>query len=290
VSPVAGFSICIPLYNGGAHIDRAIASVQAQTDDDWELLLVDDASTDDSLVRARRYDDPRIRIHDTGRNVGMTRNWTRALELASSPLCLLLGQDDALAPAAIATLRAAFEAHPDVVMVGFAAAVVDIDGPTRIIVRKHVGPVAPADLVHYGATLEDTPAPSQAAFRTDAVRAAGFYDPAFSYCPEIDLQCRLGEAGGAALFLGEPLGIRSNDPARATGRLRTTPVPLRDHYRLLATHAASIPRDVAGRQRDALRRRGARLALHHLKHARVRAAASLAKHVVQGERRLRGRI
>jgi glycosyltransferase involved in cell wall biosynthesis len=280
----AGFSICVPVYNGGAFIERTITSVLAQSDPDWELLLVDDASTDDSLVRAARHPDARITVLTADENVGLARNWTRALAAASGDLCMLLGQDDALVPEAVARIKATFAAEPDAGMVAWSATVVDVEGPARVIARKHTGSVTPDDLFAFGLTLDDNPAPSQTAYRAEAVRAVGFYDPGFDYCPEIDLQCRLGAAGVSAVFLADTLSLRSNDPTRVTDRLRTTPVPLRDHYRLLARHAAAAPRPLVRRQRDALRRRATRLALHHLRHGRVRAAASFVKHVAIGER------
>jgi glycosyltransferase involved in cell wall biosynthesis len=281
----ATFSICIPLFDGGATIERALESLVAQTDRDWECIVVDDASTDDSLVRARRVTDPRITVQAMPSNVGMTPNWNRALATATGTYTILLGHDDALAPQALATLRDVFARHPDAAMVAFGAVVPVDDGPDRLSSRRHIGRIEPADLAEFALRTSDTPAPSQAAYRTSALRALLPLDEAFRYCPEIDLQHRLGEAGHAAVFLADCIGVRGNDPGRITERVRHTAVPLRDHYRLLQKHARRDPR-LTAHQRRVLRRRAARQALHALRHGRARVALSFLKTVADGERRL----
>ena len=59
----AGVSIVMPAYNAAAFIERSVASVRAQTFRDWQLLIVDDCSTDDTWQLIERYaaDDARIR-------------------------------------------------------------------------------------------------------------------------------------------------------------------------------------------------------------------------------------
>ncbi len=56
------FSVVIPVFNKVPHLERSIDSVLTQTYGDFELILVDDASTDESFDILQRYDDPRIRI------------------------------------------------------------------------------------------------------------------------------------------------------------------------------------------------------------------------------------
>jgi len=56
------FSVIVPVYNKGPHIHRSIKSVLNQTFEDYELLLINDASTDNSLEEMQKFTDPRIRI------------------------------------------------------------------------------------------------------------------------------------------------------------------------------------------------------------------------------------
>lgn len=281
----ATFSICIPLYNGGATIERALGSLVEQTDADWQCTVVDDASTDDSLVRAGRLADPRITVQAMPQNVGMTANWNRALATATGTYTILLGHDDALTPTALATLRRTFDEHPDVAMVAFGAVVPRDNGPDQLHSRRHLGRIGPTDLAEFALRTSDTPAPSQAAYRTSTLQQLLPLDESFRYCPEIDLQHRLGYEGHTAVFLADCIGVRGNDPGRITARVQHTAVPLRDHYRLLEKHGRHDPR-LSSLRRRALRRRAAREIVRALRHAQVRVALSFVKTVALGERRV----
>src|SRR5437667_3511518 len=82
LSAVPAVSVCIPAYRGAAHIGEAIESVLAQSFADFELVVVDDASRDDTAAVVARYRDPRIRFLRNERNAGVQANWNRCLELA----------------------------------------------------------------------------------------------------------------------------------------------------------------------------------------------------------------
>jgi glycosyltransferase involved in cell wall biosynthesis len=265
------FSVCIPMYNGGAYIERAIESVLEQRHPDWELRLVDDGSTDDSIVRARTYDDPRI-VVEVGEHLGLAGNWSRALRGARAPYSLLLGQDDALLPEALERLTKCFAEHPEVGLIGFGGLVPDGARPMRYSARRHAGLIRPVHVRRLALTLQDTPPPSQTAYRTNALAEVGYFDPVFAYCPEIDLQYRLGAAGHWGLFLEEGLTHRNNDEARLTSQVEWTPIPLRDHYRLLCQYGTANDPALVAWQRQRLRLSAATLVLRALKHRHPRTA------------------
>ena len=87
-------SIIMPCYNAASYIGETIESVLAQTYTDWELLIVDDCSTDDSLAVIARYQDPRIRVlqNETNSGAAVTRN--RAIETAQGHFIAFLDSDD----------------------------------------------------------------------------------------------------------------------------------------------------------------------------------------------------
>jgi len=96
------FSILMANYNKGRYIDDAIRSVLAQTFTDWEIVIVDDASKDDSLERIERYrGDSRIRLYAKERNEGYTKALIYGLTKVSSEIVGILDSDDALVPEAI---------------------------------------------------------------------------------------------------------------------------------------------------------------------------------------------
>lgn len=99
-------SVCIPIYNGMAHLAEAIESALAQTYADLEILLVDDCSDDESVALARRLaeDDCRVRCFRNPQNLGLVGNWNRCIELARGQWIKFLFQDDVLAPTCIERL------------------------------------------------------------------------------------------------------------------------------------------------------------------------------------------
>jgi hypothetical protein len=99
-------SICIPTYNGAEYLRACIDSALAQTYEDFELLIVDDGSRDETLEIVRSYSDPRIRLRINTTNLGLVGNWARCIELAQGHWVKFLFQDDTLAPTCLAKMLA----------------------------------------------------------------------------------------------------------------------------------------------------------------------------------------
>src|SRR5262245_5201770 len=114
----AAISVVMANYNNGRYIDEAIRSVQNQTFQNWELIIVDDASTDDSLKRITSYlRDPRIRLFMNNQNEGYTRSLLRGFEQTASPVIGILDSDDALMPEALSRVHSLHAAQPEVGLV-----------------------------------------------------------------------------------------------------------------------------------------------------------------------------
>lgn len=117
------FSICMPVYNGEAFISHAIASVQAQTEADWELIIVDNASTDSTwdLIQREASKDQRIRVFRNQNNLGLAGNCNECLRRAQGEWLGFLPADDIYKPEVLARIRACgndvllwFHAHESV--------------------------------------------------------------------------------------------------------------------------------------------------------------------------------
>lgn len=86
-------SVVIPLYNKGLHIARALNSVLTQTFQDFEVIVIDDGSSDDGAEIVRGFDDPRIQlIHQENQGVSAARN--RGVQVARAELVAFLDADD----------------------------------------------------------------------------------------------------------------------------------------------------------------------------------------------------
>ena len=91
---MARVTVLMPTYNVAPWVEEAIQSVLKQTYRDFELLVVDDASTDDTLDRVRAIDDPRIRIAAFPNNVGLAENLNRGLDIIDTELVARMDGDD----------------------------------------------------------------------------------------------------------------------------------------------------------------------------------------------------
>jgi len=106
-------SVLIANYNNSRYLDTAIGSVMAQDHPDWELVLVDDGSTDDfEKIIAPYRDDARIKVFRNGHNYGCGYTKARCAFLASGAILGFLDPDDALAPDALSAMAAAHLEHP----------------------------------------------------------------------------------------------------------------------------------------------------------------------------------
>ncbi|BAZ22466.1 putative glycosyl transferase [Kalymmatonema gypsitolerans NIES-4073] len=102
-------SICIPTYNGAQYLRECLDSVIAQTFTDFEVLLVDDQSSDETLNIAQEYaaKDYRICVKQNEQNLGLVGNWNRCIELAQGEWIKFVFQDDLIAPECLEKMLAA---------------------------------------------------------------------------------------------------------------------------------------------------------------------------------------
>ena len=98
LTPTCAVSVCLPTYNGAEYIAEALHSILNQTYQDFELLVVDDSSSDATLDIVQSFSDPRIRVYRNPERLGIPANWNRCLELAGGAFVCLFHQDDVMLP------------------------------------------------------------------------------------------------------------------------------------------------------------------------------------------------
>jgi glycosyltransferase involved in cell wall biosynthesis len=106
VPPRPLVSVCMPAYNAARWIGQAIDSVLAQTYPELELVVSDNASTDDTAAIVRSYDDPRIRLETTSTLIPPVENHNRSVSLSRGGFVKFLHADDLLMPSCLEEMLA----------------------------------------------------------------------------------------------------------------------------------------------------------------------------------------
>jgi glycosyltransferase involved in cell wall biosynthesis len=132
------FSILIANYNSGTYFDDCFASIQKQGYTDFEVIIVDDASTDGSYERIQQLiaQDSRFKLYQNSSNQGVGYTKKRFIDLASGSLCGILDADDFLAPEALEVLIQSHEQHPEASLIYSSTVYFDAQGVVTGRYRK----------------------------------------------------------------------------------------------------------------------------------------------------------
>jgi glycosyltransferase involved in cell wall biosynthesis len=106
------FTVFLPSYNGGAFLREAVGSVLAQTFCAWELIILDDGSTDGSVEWLQSLDEPRLRVLESA-HIGIVENWRRSLQIDKAVWMTFLGQDDVFDANFLETVAGLIAQHPN---------------------------------------------------------------------------------------------------------------------------------------------------------------------------------
>ncbi len=187
-------SILMNVYNGERFLEETLASVRAQTLADYELIVVDDGSTDRTvaIAQACAESDSRVRVIVEPHNTGGVACQNDALAAARAPYCAIWDQDDLSAAGRLARQVAFLEANPDVGVLGTWAWHIGERGRRAGV--SEFGPLTREEF----AELRERDAPlfavgSSVVFRTALARAAGGFRPAFGPVSDADLWTRIGD-------------------------------------------------------------------------------------------------
>lgn len=118
-------TVLLPVHNGGAYLDAAVRSILGQTFPDFELLAIDDGSTDGSGEVLRGYRDPRLRLVENSRNLGIVETLNRGLSLARGEYIARMDSDDISLPERFERQSRFLDAHPEVGVVGTSGGLID---------------------------------------------------------------------------------------------------------------------------------------------------------------------
>ncbi len=197
VSAVQGkvtITTVIPTFNRSKLLSRAIESVKRQTYPDWKLVVVDNASSDDTaavMAEAMR-DDPRIRYHRHAENLGMLANWEFALTQVDTAHFSLLCDDDYLLPDFFEAAAREMSRHPELGLCFGVANVVDEEGKKLSVAPNEMATgYYPAGTGAAAMMRLQHPATPAIVFRTECFRAAGGFDRRSLYVADLDMILRV---------------------------------------------------------------------------------------------------
>jgi len=105
-------TVFIPAYNREKYIGDAIESILAQTFTNYEILLIDDGSTDGTVDIMRSYTDPRLRIIRNEKNLGIPKTRNKGIEHARGEYIAMLDSDDRAYPTRLEKQAAFMDRHP----------------------------------------------------------------------------------------------------------------------------------------------------------------------------------
>lgn len=189
-------SIVIPVYNAARYVKPALESMLAQTFTDWEMICINDGSSDATgeILAQFASREPRIRVFSQ-ENRGVTATLNRGLSLAQGPLVARMDADDIAMPERLTKQLAFFEKHPRCVAVGGAILKIDTDADRLGVDRL------PTDHEEIEAALLERRTGlfhPTVVYRLSAVQAVGGYRPEHLAVEDHDLWLRLAQYGRLA--------------------------------------------------------------------------------------------
>ncbi len=199
-------SVIMPVYNGADHIAAAIESVLIQNYPKFELIIVDDGSTDNTKEHILHFKDERIRyLYKENGGPSSARNL--AINKSKGRYIMPLDSDDMMTPDFIAKHLKQFEKYPEADLIYSDVLLIDSKGkPIRIMKKPEYKDRAThiRDLFHAAHPVT----PFRLGIRKSVFEKIGLYDETLMVAEDYDMMRRFVQAGLKAQHLGEPLHLR----------------------------------------------------------------------------------
>lgn len=202
---MGSIDVVVPNYNYGNYLKHAVASIQAQEVDNLRILIVDNASTDNSVEIAQelRRNDPRIEIVARQKNKGLHASFNEGIDWAQSDYFFILHADDISAPGSLKRAIGVLERHPDTVFTyGTAIRFSDDVPPPEISDTPKSGWSFESGKTFIRERCRSAHNPvacCAAILRTDAQKAAGHYDSRHMVAPDLEMWLRVATYGDVAV-------------------------------------------------------------------------------------------
>jgi glycosyltransferase involved in cell wall biosynthesis len=195
------------VFNGSRHLRQSIDSILGQTCRDFEFIIVNDGSGDDTTGILRGYTDPRVTLIDHEQNKGLTCSLIEAIGASLGEFIARQDSDDLSDRERLDAQLDYLRSHPDVAAVGSWANQIDDDGDCIALLTRQSEP----DEIRSGLPLENQFHHGSVMFRRRALEHSGGYRAPFRYAQDYDLFLRLSQEFGLA-NLTRPLYSKRHTP------------------------------------------------------------------------------
>lgn len=240
-------SICIPTYNRCQDLAHGLGSILSQTRGDFEVLVLDDNSSDRTGEVVRSFGDPRVRYVVNDSNIGIYGNFNRCLELAHGDYVAIYHDHDVYRGDIVEKSAALLDAHLELSFVHCALAMMDSQGNlTGMDVRDYPQVSAGSDVVHaLLAHLSSNVMSATVMMRRVAYEQVGRFDTSYGNGADKMMWYRLCTFGDVG-YIAEPMAlIRERRPGSATAQMDWQQVRLDWHLHMDLVQAAYSGRDMA---------------------------------------------
>jgi glycosyltransferase involved in cell wall biosynthesis len=167
-------TVLMPVYNASLFLEEAIESILNQSFREFEFLIIDDGSTDDSIALIEKFTDERIRLIRNEKNLGISLTLNRGIELATCELIARMDSDDISKPDRLEKQYNYMAAHPECGLLSSWARVITPD-KELVILEKH-----PHYFYYYNLNFECWIYHPTVMYRRQAVVKAGMYSKPYS--------------------------------------------------------------------------------------------------------------
>lgn len=179
-------SVIMSVYNGQRYLREAIESILNQTFTDFEFIIINDGSTDNSLEIIQSYDDSRIRIVNNETNIGLTKSLNKAIKQARGKYTARQDGDDISLPHRFLEQLSYLERHPEVALLGTSVYHIDEQGKVlgRVIVLTKPGDkLLKENQFNHGSTM----------FNKNVVVRLGGYNEILKYSQDYELWLKIAK-------------------------------------------------------------------------------------------------
>lgn len=192
-------SVLMSVYNDEKYIEEAIDSILNQSLQDFEFIIIDDASTDQTsqILRLASQNDKRIKVYRNDSNIGLTKSLNKGLGLINSKYVARMDSDDVSMPYRLEKQLEVFKANPNSVLVTSNVDIINEDGIVWHQPRRYASNSQIAWLLVFYNYIGGH---SQVMFQRDSVLAVGGYNETYKYSQDYDLWVRLSELGDINLI------------------------------------------------------------------------------------------